>query len=65
MPAAPVELAQEVDAPEDKPEAVAEGEEVPEEEKKKKGWLWALAGLLLIGGGGSSSSSSAVLHPTP
>ncbi len=61
-PPAPVAPATEVDAPEEQPEAVAEGEEVPEEEKKKKGWLWALAGLLLLGGGGSSSSSSAVSH---
>ena len=62
-PPAPAAPATEVDAPEEQPEAVAEGEEVPEEEKKKKGWLWALAGLLVLGGGGSSSSSSAVFHP--
>ena len=61
-PPAPAAPATEVGAPEGEPEAVAEGEEVPEEEKKKKGWLWALAGLLLLGGGGSSSSSSAVVH---
>ncbi len=64
VPAAPGAPATEVDAPEEQPEAVAEGEEVPEEEEesRKKGWLWVLAGLLLLGGGGSSSSSSAVTH---
>ncbi len=61
---APPAPATEVDAPEEQPEAVAEGEEVPEEEEesRKKGWLWVLAGLALIAGGSSSSSSSAVVH---